>query len=102
MSGGSRDYVFCAIQNELCGRMYDAEINDLMNDIAEIAHDVEWYDSADIGKESYMKSVRNFKNKWFNSPRDERLKKYIDAELKETKERLYTLLGLEAESDETD
>ena len=31
MSGGSRDYICYKIENELCGQMYDDELNDLMD-----------------------------------------------------------------------
>lgn len=65
MSGGSHDYICYAIERELCGQMEDAELNDLMNDIVELSHDLEWYHSADISKENYQESVAKFKKNGF-------------------------------------
>lgn len=94
MSGGSRNYAYCYIENDLCGSMYDAELDDLMKDVAKLAHDVEWYDSGDIGLDNYMKTVQWFKEKWFGSDREERLKGYIDTELENMRDRMYSLIGV--------
>ena len=97
MSGGSRDYICYTIEDELCGRMYDDELNDLMKDVSKLAHDVEWFDSADIGEEDYMKTVAEFKQKWFNGDRRARLKSYIDRQIEDTKKKLYALIGVDSE-----
>lgn len=93
MSGGSRDYICYKIENELCGRMYDDELNDLMEDVSKLAHDVEWLDSADIGSDDYMKTVTEFKQKWFKGDRQTRLKPYIDRQIEDIKKKLYALIG---------
>lgn len=93
MSGGSHDYICYKIEEELCGQMEDAELNDLMKDIANLAHDLEWYHSADTCETTYRESVTKFKKKWFGSDRTERLKGYIDKEVAEVKNRLYILIG---------
>lgn len=93
MSGGSHDYVCYKIENELVGQMKDIELNDLMKDIVELAHDLEWADSSDISDEDYFDTVKKFKKKWFITNRDDRLKAYIDEKLNETKNDLYRLLG---------
>ena len=94
MSGGSHNYIFCSIEDNLCGQMYDPELNDLMQDIAVLAHDLEWYDSSDINEEKYKASVRSFKEKWFNSSREDRLKKYIDDAIEKQKSELYSMIGV--------
>lgn len=94
MSGGSRDYVCYRIEDDLAGKMYDAELDDLMSDIADLAHDVEWYDSGDTCEDTYRKSVVKFKKKWFGSDRNARLKSYIDTKLDETKQELYRMIGV--------
>jgi hypothetical protein len=94
MSGGSHDYICYKIESELVGQMYDTELNDLMQDIAELAHDVEWYDSSDIGKETYLESVRKFKQKWFKGNREERLKGYIDYSIDNLRTEMYNLIGV--------
>lgn len=95
MSGGSHGYIYSQIQNELCGQMYDIELNDLMNDIANLAHDLEWYDSSDISEESYKKTVAEFKRKWFKAERDDRLKVYIDKAMDKLRSEMYLLIGTE-------
>ena len=99
MSGGSCNYVCYAIEENLVGRMQDEELNDLMRDIVTLTHSVEWYLSADTGRESYLEEVKHFKKKWFESDRNERLKSYIDKELADTKEKLYMLIGEEYDND---
>ena len=95
MSGGSHNYVYHHIDEELCGQMHDAELNDLMKDIAQLAHDVEWYDSADYSYDKYKKSVDEFKAKWFNGNRTERLKGYVDKAVDDVRRKLYDMLGME-------
>ena len=93
MSGGSKGYVYGMIEEYLCGQMYDDEINDLMKDVAKLAHDVEWYTSCDYGEDTYRESVLSFKEKWFKAPREERLKGYIDNAINKLKKELYMLIG---------
>lgn len=93
MSGGSCNYVYYKIEEELCGRMEDAELNDLMKDIVELAYALEWYISGDTSKSSYEDVVYEFKQKWFKTSREERLKKYIDESLDNMRRDLYKLIG---------
>lgn len=94
MSGGSHNYICYKIEEELVGQMHDKELNDLMKDIAKLAHDLEWFDSSDYGENDYKKSVEKFKNKWFGKSRNERLKEYIDESVNKLKEQLYTMIGV--------
>ena len=93
MSGGSHNYICYRIEEELVGEMHDAELNDLMKDIADLAHDLEWFDSGDIGEDTYKESVIKFKQKWFKSSREQRLKGYIDKSVDDLKKELYKLIG---------
>lgn len=95
MSGGSHGYICYRIEEELCGQMYDAELNDLMKDIVKLAHDLEWYDSSDISEESYKKTVAEFKRKWFKAERENRLKVYIDDAIEKLRSDMYLLIGTE-------
>lgn len=97
MSGGSHNYIFCRIEEDLVGQMEDKELDDLMRDIAELAHDLEWYHSCDTDKEDYLKSVKNFKQKWFKGDRIERLKGYVDETINDVRSEMYMLLGVEQE-----
>lgn len=93
MSGGSCNYICYKIEEELCGRMQDAELNDLMKDIAELAHSLEWYLSCDTGEDTYKEKVSEFKKKWFGSDREDRLKGYIDESLDKLRKDLYDMIG---------
>ena len=97
MSGGSHNYIYCRIEEDLVGQMEDRELDDLMKDIVTLAHDLEWYHSADTSHDDYRESVRKFKDKWFKQSREERLKKYIEESIKETKEELLNMIGGEAD-----
>lgn len=95
MSGGSMEYICYKIEEYLCGKMQDAELNDLVKDIAKLAHQIEWATDGDIGMADYWRNVERFKNKWFKGNRQERLKGYVDEKLKETKDELYKLIGVD-------
>ena len=95
MSGGSHSYVFYQIEEYLCGQMHDRELNDLMTDVCQLAHDVEWFDSCDYSEETYKECVSKFKQKWFKSSRKERLKGYIDKAIEELRKELYSLIDNE-------
>ena len=73
--------------------MHDRELDDLMKDIAELAHDLEWYDSSDMSKSEYLETVAKFKAKWFNGNRKERLKSYVDSAINDLKSELYALIA---------
>lgn len=95
MSGGSCNYAYVHIREDLVGRMHDAELDDLMKDIVTLAHDLEWWDSGDIGEDDYRETVKWFKEKWFADSRDERLKGYVDEAIEKLKTEMYDLLGVE-------
>lgn len=94
MSGGSHNYVCYDIEEQLCGKMHDLELDELMNDIAELAHGLEWWDSADHSEEVYRETVLKFKRKWFQSSREQRLKAYVDQTLEKQRAELYSLIGV--------
>lgn len=96
MSGGSRNYAYAWIDSEYCGKMYDRELNDLMNDICNLAKAVEWYESGDTSEETYREQVAEFKEKWFKQPRRDRLKKYIDEGIEENRRELYKMIGFDS------
>lgn len=96
MSGGSRDYKSYVIDEYYVDRMYDKELDDMMRDIANLCHDVEWYESGDTSYSTYMESVKAFKKKWFKGSRDERLKGYVDEGIEKLRRELYECIdGIE-------
>lgn len=74
MSGGSYNYIYSRLKDECGNNMYDEEMNDLINDLCEVLHDLEWWQSCDTSEESYRKTLTKFKKKWFKGNREERLK----------------------------
>ena len=99
MSGGSYDYIWCKLSNECEGRMYDAEMNDLVKDLSEVLHELEWWQSGDTSEECYRKTLTKFKAKWFKADRQERLKDYIDEQIGIVRSQLYSLIGEPYESE---
>lgn len=93
MSGGSHGYVCYQIESELCDKMKDPELNDLIQDVANLAHDLEWADSGDIGEEDYKETVRKFKEKWFISSREDRLREYIETAVSGLRSELLNMIG---------
>lgn len=93
MSGGSHNYIYHQIDQELVGAMRDVELDDLMKDISGLAHALEWYDSGDTSKEDYLAVVKAFKAKWFESSREERLKQYVNDKLEDLHKEIFSLIG---------
>ena len=64
MSGGSYSYLYQQIQREYVGRMVDSDLDLLMQDLVNLMHDLEWWQSCDYSEEQYRKTVDKFKKKW--------------------------------------
>lgn len=93
MSGGSYDYIYSRLEEECDGRMYDAEMDDMIKDLCQVLHDLEWWQSADSSEDKYRATLYEFKTKWFKGNREERLKGYIDNHIGVLREQLYALIG---------
>ena len=93
MSGGSYNYEYYRVEEEYVGAMHDAELDEMMKDLVKVLHDVEWWQSADICEEKYRKTVKAFKDKWFNSDRGERLKPIIDKKINGLRAELLNMIG---------
>ena len=91
------DYAYHRISEMADDYVEDKEIKELMNDLSELMHDLEWWLSGDYGKGQYEESLANFKKKWFGESRDERLLKYIEESLDEMKVNLRLLIGVDDE-----
>jgi hypothetical protein len=75
--------------------MGDAELDELMKDIADLLHDCEWWHSSDICEETYRESVAKFKSKWFgkSANRSQRLEKLIDDRIDQVRKECRQLIG---------
>ena len=92
MSGGSYNYGYSTIEYEYANRMYDVELNEMMMDLSKVLHDLEWWQSGDIGEEEYRKTVAGFKKKWFKRTKTN-VKALIESEFENKKQDLLRDLG---------
>ena len=108
MSGGHFEYADQRAKNEIFGYLgdeqkenvfEDEEISELVWDVFQLIHDFDWYKSGDTCEEKYLEKKSAFKKKWFKSDRKVRLKGYFDDRLKEVKDELYRLMGVEDETE---
>ena len=67
MSGGSYNYIYSKLSVECEGEMRDAEMDDLIKDLCEVLHDLEWWQSGDYSEDQYRETVSEFKKKWFKN-----------------------------------
>lgn len=51
MSGGSYSYVYCRVEEECVNRMFDSQLNEMMKDLVDVLHDLEWWQSCDSSEE---------------------------------------------------
>ena len=93
MSGGSHEYGYLKMDDLYVGGMYDAELDEMMCDLCNLLHDLEWWRSGDLGEEDYRESAREFKDKWFNSDRTERLKPIINYKMNKLRRELFEMIG---------
>lgn len=104
MSGGSHDYICYQIDEHLVGQMHDDEMNEMVEDFANLCHDLEWWDSNDYAETDYRETLAAFKKKWFGNTeeRAERLKRLIDEKTEQTRRELYEMIGVKMEDEEDD
>lgn len=94
MSGGSMNYVCYRVEEEAeC--MGDRELIELVKDVAKLMHDREWYLSSDYGEDTWKESARMFKEKWFKSSREERLKSLVEEIIASARKECMELIGME-------
>lgn len=99
MSGGCYEYFYIKLQ-DFENEMQDREMDDLIVDLAEVFHDLEWWQSGDSSEGVYREQVKKFKDKWLHQSAESRIANYIDEELEETRKRLYNMLSIPTDSGE--
>ena len=70
MSGGEYNYVYKHLE-EAANYTVDLEIEDLLRDLSHLLYTEEWYMSGDTSKDSWLKELAHFKEKWFTGNVDE-------------------------------
>lgn len=101
MSGGSMNYLFTSV-NDAADEVADEEFSDLLKDVADVLHALEWWESGDWTYEQYKEALATFKAKWFHGSREARLKGCIDDALERTKAELYALIGVKGGLEKVD
>ena len=92
MSGGSYSYICFTLEEECAGKMHDAETDLFVKDFVKVLHDLEWWQSSDIDEETYRKTLKRFKKKWFLGGRSTRLEKIINDKCEALKAELMEML----------
>ena len=87
MSGGEMDYLCFKVQEQCFEKMCDDELNDMIPDLVDLLHALEWWRSGDTNEENYRVAARDFKNRWFGK-RDLLLRRKIADKLKQTAEEI--------------
>lgn len=77
--------------------MEDKLISELVYDVFCLLHSYDWYRSGDCCEESYRKDVDYFKQKWFKTIDEDRIKELISSELEEAKHNLETMFSYRKE-----
>lgn len=118
MSGGYFDYVNNRLMEELFGydwnvhnkgkkkqpvwdRFDDILISNLVYDVLVLINDLDYYKSGDTSKETYLKSVNDFKRKWIYS-KDKTYHDIIEVEIKDLERRLKQSLPKHSQVKKTD
>lgn len=101
MSGGHFDYMDSSLKTEIFrysdepwNALEDPEISELVWDVLDLIHDYDWYRSGDTCEETYLKSKREFKKKWFESVRKDTIRRIVEQELSRTRGELYKAFDL--------
>ena len=99
MSGGRFNYADGNLKSEMFGWvdepydvMEDEEISELVWDVLNLIHDLDYYQSGDTCRETYIESKKEFKKKWFGN-RDERLEKIVDKKIERLREEVNEMIG---------
>lgn len=95
MSGGSMGYLCWKVEENAVGQMRDAELDEMMADVAVLLHACEWWQSGDYGEEQYREKAKKFKEKWFGNfaNREARLERIIDQKIAELRRDCKKMIG---------
>ena len=84
MSGGSYCYIGDKLSEQCEGRMYDDVMNEMIHDLCDVLHDLEFSFDEDVSDDDYMKKVSNFKKKWIKKNKiNGSYKKIISKEIRD-------------------
>lgn len=72
--------------------MEDDEISELVWDVLNLIHDLDYYQSGDTCRETYIESKKKFKKKWFGN-RKIRIEKIVDKKIERLREEVKEMIG---------
>ena len=101
MSGGHFDYLYWQVEETYVGQMEDCELDEMMKDLCELLHDLEWWQSADYIEDTYRETVKKFKKKWFGQTDEKRLAKLSNKVIKDFEKTLKDTFGIKEQNNET-
>ena len=106
MSGGAFDYHDSTLKSDMFPYSWcddtrslrddpfeDQEISQLMFDLLQLAHDLDWYKSGDTCEETYLKAKQKFRDKWFGKGRRKTLEALINRIFDNAKAECMTMIG---------
>ena len=80
-----------SVEYDLVGYMFDSELNQMMKDLVQVLHDLEWYVDCDISEETYRETVTKFKSKWLKRSKCD-IEELVNEVFEKKKEELLTEL----------
>ena len=99
MSGGKFGYYNKYLKDEMFAYddrpnnvMEDDEISELVWDVLNLIHDLDYYQSGDTCRETYIESKKEFKKKWFGN-RKIRIEKIVDKKIDQLREEVKEMIG---------
>ena len=99
MSGGIFNYADGNLKSEMFGYgdkpinvMEDDEVSELVWDVLNLIHDLDYYQSGDTCRETYIESKKEFKKKWFGN-RKIRIEKIVDKKIERLREEVKEMIG---------
>ena len=99
MSGGRFNYYNEYLKNEMFKHldrpnnvMEDDEISELVWDVLNLIHELDYYLSSDTDRETYIEKKNQFKKKWFGN-RKIRLENIVDRKIEKLKSEIVEMIG---------
>lgn len=100
MSGGYFDYQDLTLANAIFDDdkhphdvFEDVEITNIVHDVFDLIHALDWYKSGDTSQEDYLKAKNEFKHKWLCQP-TQRTQRIVDTAVTQLKRELYQTFDL--------
>lgn len=93
MSGGEFNYMYENIRDTYVGKMEDAELDEMMDELSDVLYELEWWQSGDTSEDKYRKAVAKFKKKWFQGDVTMRIVGIVEKKVDALKDELLTMIG---------